>query len=69
MDFTDNGRQTVYDANEAKNGGVLGCDYCGRTVERRTSRDANGNAIKGLPDDAQIDHEIPKAQSWVWGRP
>ncbi|MGA5822743.1 RHS repeat-associated core domain-containing protein [Kitasatospora sp. NPDC094028] len=62
LDFTDSGRQQVYDANEAKNGGVLKCDYCGRTVERRASRGPDGKAIKGLPDDAQIDHEIPKAQ-------
>jgi hypothetical protein len=62
LDFTDKGRQEVYDENAARNGGVLKCDYCGRTVERRASRGPDGKAIKGLPDDAQIDHEIPKAQ-------
>ncbi|MEE1782759.1 polymorphic toxin-type HINT domain-containing protein [Streptomyces sp. SP17BM10] len=62
LDFTDNGRQQVYDANAAKNGGTYKCDYCGRTVERRASRGPDGKAVKGLPDDAQIDHEIPKAQ-------
>jgi 5-methylcytosine-specific restriction endonuclease McrA len=62
LDFTGNGRQTVYDDNAAANDGTLKCDYCGRTVERRASRDAEGNAIKGQSDDAQIDHQIPKAQ-------
>ncbi|WP_251057348.1 RHS repeat-associated core domain-containing protein [Streptomyces sp. ISL-94] len=62
QDFTDKGRQEVYDENFARNGGELKCDYCGQNVERRASRDADGNAIKGKPDDAQIDHEIPKAQ-------
>ncbi|MBS2546425.1 hypothetical protein KGQ19_06055 [Catenulispora sp. NL8] len=61
-DFTDAGRQQVYDDNAAKNGGEYKCDYCGRTVERRASRDADGNRISGRPDDAQIDHEIPKVQ-------
>ncbi|MDX3753821.1 HNH endonuclease, partial [Streptomyces sp. AK08-02] len=61
LDFTDAERQKVYDANAAKNGGEYKCDYCGQTVERRASRDANGNAIKGRPDDAQIDHVEPKA--------
>jgi RHS repeat-associated protein len=60
LDFTDAERQKVYDANAAKNGGEYKCDYCGQTVERRASRDANGNAIKGRPDDAQIDHVEPK---------
>jgi hypothetical protein len=62
LDFTDRGRQEVYDENVDRNGGILKCDYCGRTVERRASRGPDGKAIKGLPDDAQIDHEIPKAQ-------
>ncbi|MBY8852315.1 HINT domain-containing protein, partial [Saccharothrix sp. MB29] len=35
MDFTDAGRQEVYDANAAKNGGQLKCEYCGRDVVRR----------------------------------
>ncbi|MEU5031565.1 polymorphic toxin-type HINT domain-containing protein [Streptomyces milbemycinicus] len=61
LDFTDAERQKVYDANAAKNGGEYKCDYCGQTVERRASRDANGDAIKGRPDDAQIDHVEPKA--------
>ncbi|MFG3117513.1 polymorphic toxin-type HINT domain-containing protein [Streptomyces sp. NPDC048197] len=61
LDFTDAERQKVYDANSAKNGGEYQCDYCGQTVERRASRDANGNAIKGRPDDAQIDHVEPRA--------
>ncbi|WP_169749638.1 polymorphic toxin-type HINT domain-containing protein [Streptomyces californicus] len=61
LDFTDAERQKVYDANAAKNGGEYKCDYCGQTVERRASRDANGNAIKGRPDDAQIDHVEPRA--------
>ncbi|MFJ4691733.1 RHS repeat-associated core domain-containing protein [Streptomyces sp. NPDC088766] len=60
LDFTDAERQKVYDANAAKNDGEYKCDYCGQTVERRASRDANGNAIKGRPDDAQIDHVVPK---------
>ncbi|MEW2045993.1 polymorphic toxin-type HINT domain-containing protein [Streptomyces sp. NPDC005476] len=62
QDFTDSGRQKVYDENLEKNDGVLKCDYCGQEVERRASRGADGKAIKGKPDDAQIDHEIPKAQ-------
>ncbi|MGY0460556.1 RHS repeat-associated core domain-containing protein [Kitasatospora sp. cg17-2] len=61
LDFTDAERQKVYDANAAKNGGEYKCDYCGQTVERRASRDANGNSIKGRPDDAQIDHVEPRA--------
>ncbi|MDX2676807.1 polymorphic toxin-type HINT domain-containing protein [Streptomyces sp. NY05-11A] len=60
LDFTDSGRQKVYDENLDKNDGVLRCDYCGGSVERRASRGADGKAIKGQPDDAQIDHEIPK---------
>ncbi|WP_367323097.1 polymorphic toxin-type HINT domain-containing protein [Streptomyces sp. HUAS ZL42] len=62
LDFTDNGRQEVYDQNFEKNDGVYKCDYCGQEVERRASRGADGKPIKGRPDDAQIDHEIPKAQ-------
>ncbi|MEU6505504.1 polymorphic toxin-type HINT domain-containing protein [Streptomyces sp. NPDC046942] len=62
MDFTDAGRQKVYDENAQRNGGIYKCDYCGRTVERRASRDAEGNRIPGQADDAQIDHVIPKSQ-------
>ncbi|SIO85231.1 YD repeat protein [Nocardiopsis sp. JB363] len=61
LDFTDAERQKVYDANAARNGGDYKCDYCGQTVERRASRDANGRTVKGRPDDAQIDHVEPKA--------
>lgn len=61
LDFTDAERQKVYDANAAKNGGEYRCDYCGQKVERRASRDADGNPVKGLPDDAQIDHIEPRA--------
>ncbi|XVS66395.1 RHS repeat-associated core domain-containing protein [Actinosynnema sp. CA-299493] len=57
MDFTDAGRQEVYDANAAKNGGQLKCEYCGRDVVRRPSV----SGVPGRPDDAQIDHQIPKA--------
>ena len=31
-DFTDVERQKVCDENEARNGGQLQCDYCGRNV-------------------------------------
>jgi RHS repeat-associated protein len=58
-DFTDAERQRVYDENEARNGGQLRCDYCGRDVTRRPSV-VNGVPQRGLPDDAQIDHEIPR---------
>ncbi|MCP2337364.1 RHS repeat-associated core domain-containing protein [Actinomadura rupiterrae] len=58
LDFTDAERQKVYDANAGDDGGFT-CDYCGRSVFRRPSR-VNGVAQKGLPDDAQIDHIIPK---------
>ncbi|GGP85986.1 RHS repeat-associated core domain-containing protein [Streptomyces calvus] len=61
LDFTDAERQKVYDANAAKNGGEYKCDYCGQKVERRGSRDANGNPVPGRPDDAQIDHIEPRA--------
>ncbi|MFI7274685.1 ricin-type beta-trefoil lectin domain protein [Streptomyces sp. NPDC049879] len=61
QDFTDAERQKVYDANAARNGGEYSCDYCGQPVERRASRDANGNPIAGRPDDAQIDHVVPRA--------
>ncbi|MER7759869.1 polymorphic toxin-type HINT domain-containing protein [Streptomyces sp. NPDC097619] len=61
LDFTDAERQKVYDANAAKNGGEYRCDYCGQKVERRGSRDANGNPVPGRPDDAQIDHIEPRA--------
>ncbi|GHG92824.1 DUF4265 domain-containing protein [Streptomyces lanatus] len=46
-DFTDAGRQQVYDENLKENDGVLTCDYCGRTVERRASRDADGTPHQG----------------------
>jgi hypothetical protein len=52
-------RQRVYDENAARNGGQLRCDYCGRDVTRRPSV-VNGVPQRGLPDDAQIDHEIPR---------
>ncbi|WP_411101037.1 polymorphic toxin-type HINT domain-containing protein [Streptomyces sp. x-45] len=61
LDFTDAERQKVYDANATKNGGEYRCDYCGQEVERRGSRDANGNPVPGRPDDAQIDHIEPRA--------
>ncbi|MBP2337380.1 hypothetical protein JOF41_003558 [Saccharothrix coeruleofusca] len=61
LDFTDAERQKVYDANAAKNGGECRCDYCGQKVERRGSRDVNGNPVQGRPDDAQIDHVEPRA--------
>ncbi|MFJ4859491.1 MULTISPECIES: HNH endonuclease [unclassified Streptomyces] len=61
LDFTDTERQKVYDANAAKNGGEYRCDYCGQKVERRGSRDADGNPVPGRPDDAQIDHIEPRA--------
>ncbi|MFE9889078.1 RHS repeat-associated core domain-containing protein [Streptomyces scopuliridis] len=61
LDFTDAERQKVYDANDAKNGGEYSCDYCGQKVERRGSRDADGNPVPGRPDDAQIDHIEPRA--------
>ncbi|MFI1886661.1 polymorphic toxin-type HINT domain-containing protein [Streptomyces jumonjinensis] len=57
LDFTDAERQKVYDANEAKNGGILKCDYCGRDVVRRPSI----RGVPGRPDDAQIDHIVPRA--------
>ncbi len=60
LDFTDAERQKVYDANAAKNGGEYKCDYCGQKVERRGSRDANGNPVPGRPDEAQIDHKEPR---------
>lgn len=59
LDFTDTERQKVYDANSAKNGGVLKCDYCGREVTRRASI-IDGVRQRGLPDDAQIDHVEPR---------
>ncbi|MGV9457415.1 HNH endonuclease [Streptomyces sp. NPDC003635] len=58
--FTDAERQKVYDANAAKNGGEYRCEYCGQNVERRGSRDADGNRVPGRPDDAQIDHVVPR---------
>ncbi|TDP91869.1 RHS repeat-associated core domain-containing protein [Labedaea rhizosphaerae] len=61
LDFTDAERQKVYDANAAKNGGVHRCDYCGQQIYRRASRDANGNPVRGQPDDAQIDHVVSRA--------
>ncbi len=61
LDFTDAERRKVYDANAAKNGGEYRCDYCGQKVERRGSRDADGNPVPGRPDDAQIDHIEPRA--------
>ncbi len=63
LDFNDAERQKVYDANSAKNGGQLKCDYCGRDVTRRPSI-INGVRQRGLPDDAQIDHVEPK---WAGG--
>ncbi|MEU9424815.1 polymorphic toxin-type HINT domain-containing protein [Streptomyces sp. NPDC048342] len=57
LDFTDAERQKVYDANEAKNDGVLKCDYCGQDVTRRPS----ASGVPGRPDDAQIDHVEPRA--------
>ncbi|MEU2082737.1 HNH endonuclease [Streptomyces albus] len=60
LDFTDAERQKVYDANAVKNGGEYRCDYCGQKVERRGSRDANGNPVPGRSNDAQIDHIEPR---------
>ena len=56
LDFTDSGREEVYAANEAKNGGVLKCDYCGQGVVRRPSI----RGVPGLPNDAQVDHVEPR---------
>ncbi|MEU7560569.1 RHS repeat-associated core domain-containing protein [Streptomyces eurythermus] len=68
LDFTDAERQKVYDDNAAKNGGEHRCEYCGQKVERRGSRDANGNPVPGRPDDAQIDHVVPRASGGHGGR-
>ncbi|WP_371797139.1 HNH endonuclease [Streptomyces sp. NBC_01718] len=57
LDFTDAERQKVYDASEAKNGGVLKCDYCGQDVTRRPSTSGG----PGRPDDSQIDQVEPRA--------
>ncbi|RAY16043.1 hypothetical protein DPM19_09460 [Actinomadura craniellae] len=57
LDFTDAGRNAVYAENEARNGGQPKCDYCGVNVVRRPSI----RGVKGLPDDAQIDHVITRA--------
>jgi HNH endonuclease len=57
LDFTPGGRDEVYAANAAANDGQLICEYCGRAVTRRPSQ----RGVGGLPDDAQIDHQIPKA--------
>ncbi|WP_261570964.1 HINT domain-containing protein [Frankia gtarii] len=56
LNFTDSERQKVYDANEAKNSGVLKCDYCGQDVVRRPS----ARGTPGLPNDAQVDHIEPR---------
>ncbi|MEU0482250.1 polymorphic toxin-type HINT domain-containing protein [Streptosporangium sp. NPDC006013] len=61
LEFTDTERQKVYDENAAKNGGNYKCEYCGRDVERRPSRLPDGTPVPGRPDDAQIDHRIPRA--------
>ncbi|MBM2615793.1 HNH endonuclease [Actinoplanes sp. LDG1-06] len=55
--FTDAGRDEVYAANAAKNGGSLLCEYCARGVTRRPSV----SGVRGRADDAQIDHRIPKS--------
>jgi 5-methylcytosine-specific restriction endonuclease McrA len=57
LDFTDAGRDEVYAANAAIHGGHLTCEYCGGPVVRRPSV----KGIPGLPDDAQVDHVIPKS--------
>ncbi|XVV07942.1 HNH endonuclease [Actinosynnema sp. CA-248983] len=57
LDFTDAERQLVYDANLAKNGGILKCEYCGQEVVRRPSV----KGVAGQANDAQIDHRDPKA--------
>jgi 5-methylcytosine-specific restriction endonuclease McrA len=57
LDFTDAGRDEVYAANAAAHNGQLTCEYCGRGVTRRPSQ----SGVPGLPDDAQIDHQIPRA--------
>jgi len=59
MDFTEAEKQKVYDRNAADNDGASKCEYCGRPVTRRPSR-IDGEPQPGRPDDAQIDHEIPK---------
>src|SRR5204863_8174145 len=57
----DAGRQRVYDEITVDGDGDQTCVYCGRSVQRRPSV-VDGVPQKGLPDDAQIDHEIPKVQ-------
>jgi RHS repeat-associated protein len=64
LDFTDAGREDVYAANARANGGQLTCEYCGRPVVRRPSV-VGGVPQRGLPDDAQIDHVIPKKLRWL----
>jgi RHS repeat-associated protein len=59
MDFTEAEKQKVYDRNADDNDGVLKCEYCNRPVTRRPSQ-IDGEPQPGRPDDAQIDHEIPK---------
>ncbi|MFP3967579.1 polymorphic toxin-type HINT domain-containing protein [Actinomadura fulvescens] len=63
LDFTDAGRQQVYDDNAARNGGQFLCEYCGQEVTRRASI-IGGVRQRGLPDDAQIDHVRPR---WAGG--
>ncbi len=57
-DFTDSGRDKVYEENLERNGGKHKCDYCGQDVQRRPSK----SGVPGKPDDAQIDHEYPKSR-------
>lgn len=57
-DFTDQGREKVYQGNRDKNAGELKCAYCGQLVTRRPSR----RGVPGRPDDAQVDHVVPRAR-------
>ena len=58
LGFTPADREKIFEENLNRNGGKYKCDYCGQDVVRRQSR----RGVKGLPDDAQIDHEMPKSR-------
>jgi len=58
LNFTPKDREKIFEENLDRNGGKHQCDYCGQDVYRRKSV----KGVQGRPNDAQIDHEIPRSR-------
>jgi hypothetical protein len=69
MDFTGAGRDEVYQANAAANGGALKCEYCGQSVTRRPPvKGVRGRPEADGKDLYQVVFELPgDVAAWASG--